>query len=134
MRAVCNHFLEKYEADVFLQPALDALRCSRREQPTSSLWWKKEDELVEAVHASINSDDPSSRHFAENAMRVKMSEYLCLLAHIEALDLLAGVSQASACLDRASELSKLLAEALVESSGYSSGVEPPLRTGALAAA
>jgi len=54
----------------------------------------------------------ADRDFAQNALRVKMSEYLCLVAHIEAMDLISGAAQAESCLDRASELRRPLLKAL----------------------
>jgi hypothetical protein len=113
LRTVCNHFRRMYEADALLQPALLALRDCRSQQPKEFSWWTAEEETLKAFLASLCSDRiDDARLFAEDAMRVKMSEYLCLLAHIEALDILAGSAQAASCFDHSCGLSTALAEAL----------------------
>lgn len=112
LRAVCDHFQGQYEADSALRPALEELRQVREHQPGCACWWTSEEKLVEALHSSMNSSSSSSKLFAQNALRVKMSEYLCLLAHIEALDILSGASQANKCLDKSVELSELLGQTL----------------------
>jgi len=116
LRALCTHFRAQYEADEPLQPALNALRRARALDPSSSAWWRYgEEAAVQAFCSAMPSGSAGSRadrDFAQNALRVKMSEYLCLVAHIEAMDLISGAAQAESCLDRASELRRPLLKAL----------------------
>lgn len=116
LRALCTHFRVKYEADEPLQVALNALRRARALDPSSSAWWRYGEEAsVQAFCSAMSSDSTdrcTDRDFAQNALRVKMSEYLCIVAHIEAIDLISGTAQEESCLDRASELRRQLAKAL----------------------
>merc|ERR1712136_17474 len=63
--------------------------------------------------------------FAQSALRVKMSEYLCLTSHLEALDLLDGKVAAGECLENVpvlmSVLHKTLEECPVQRAHSSSG-------------
>jgi len=72
LRALCSRCKSPYEEDSRLRPALEALQRARAKDPTSRAWWS---ELREA-------DRPMA---AEDGVRVKMCEYLCLVAHLEAL-------------------------------------------------
>lgn len=93
LRDFCQTRARLYEADPSLAPSLKRLEASRSADPQSICWWA-EDEMKQEVDA-------------EMALRVKMSEYLCLTAHMEACDL-ASVQQPERCLAVAAKLSASL--------------------------
>lgn len=72
-RKLCNEKTGAYERNSAVLPALSALRRVRAVDPSSVAWW-----------------DDDAAHVADQArdefIRVKMSEYLCVVAHAEALD------------------------------------------------
>merc|ERR1711879_1083195 len=71
--------LRLYERDPALKVALSSLHHIRKTDEGSAAWWS----VSENVVCGVQNESPVDE---ENARRVKMSEYLCLLSHIEALD------------------------------------------------
>jgi len=126
LRTLCLYCLRQYQNDALLQPALCALGRARVENPTSARWWKHGLEEAEApFHNSARSRMAVDTGFAQSALRVKMSEYLCLTSHLEALDLLDGKVAAGECLENVpvlmSVLHKTLEECPVQRAHSSSG-------------
>jgi len=72
LRSLCECCRQPYEEDEMLRPARESLRRVRARDPASAAWWS---DLGEADQTML----------AEEGVRVKMCEYLCLLAHVEAL-------------------------------------------------
>lgn len=70
---LCQRLARAYENDASLAESIQAWRTSQRRQETSSAWWVCEKGEI----------DFSGR--AGEALKVKMSEYLCLQAHVSAL-------------------------------------------------
>jgi len=89
----CTKKAELYGEDPSLAPALSALQRNRTVNSTVASWWDYEETIDNAEIAGI---------------RVKMSEYLCLTAHIEALDLFAGKLREDQCLDKSANLRQYL--------------------------
>lgn len=73
LRLLCARSRWSYEQDDRIRPALDALARARDADPGSHAWWKHIDE----THKELVQQD---------SVRVIMSEYLCLTAHLEAAD------------------------------------------------
>merc|ERR1712151_141435 len=88
-----------YEQDAKLRPALDALAKVRDADRGSAAWWTE-----------MSSESASFEE--EQAMWVKMSEYLCLIAHIEALAVAAEKLPEAHCLVRSAGLRTNLASEL----------------------
>merc|ERR1712137_173476 len=88
LELVCKHCKVPYDQDEELHPVIEALQRARRKDPTSSNWWS---ELL-------------SEHDALSKMshiRVKMCEYLCLVAHEEVVNIWKGVMKPEMSLARA---------------------------------
>jgi len=104
LRNLCTHYRDVYEQDAPLKSALAALQRVRAAQPSSSAWWNElsEQELHPAGVGSM----------AENALRVKMSEYLALVTHIEIADLVDGRAIEEDCLSEASVVREILCKSL----------------------
>jgi len=90
LRLVCARCMAAYEAEPCMQPALRALREARAVAPASAAWWEH---LGGDAHLA-----------AEESVRIRMSEYLCLLAHLEAVDCATGAAAEGACLERSGAL------------------------------
>lgn len=79
LRHLCSDAKRNYEQDPALQSCIEALRCLRCDPAPASAargdWWNCRTN-VEEIREKAASD----------AIRVKMSEYLCLAAHLEAMD------------------------------------------------
>jgi hypothetical protein len=109
---LCSHLRRDYDSDAMLQPALCALRRARLKLPRSASWW---DEMETAVG-----------HFGDDAvwkeacMNCKMSEYLCLTAHIEICEWFAGRLPEERCLEGSATIRPLLAEAFRQLREYGS--------------
>lgn len=73
LRLLCARSRWGYEQDERIRPALEALKRAREKDSGSHTWW----EHVDEEHKDLVQQD---------AVRVIMSEYLCLTAHIEAAD------------------------------------------------
>jgi len=110
LKEICTLAIASYECDESLQPALAALRCVRALDPSSSAWW-----------AHVTDGEASPRHcdsgsafadWTEHVVRVKMSEYLCLTAHLEALDAVSGYLSEDQCLASCASLRKTLRDIL----------------------
>lgn len=123
LRELCICSMEPYECDKALLPALEALRRVRRTAPASSAWWTElpsaaqgEAQLYVAAARGYcggpatsgeedvekgQDKDAELAGWAEHAIRVKMSEYLCLTAHLEILDVAAGRLSEEQCLEGA---------------------------------
>eukprot|EP00419_Tripos_fusus_P022084 CAMPEP_0172700252 /NCGR_PEP_ID=MMETSP1074-20121228/30770_1 /TAXON_ID=2916 /ORGANISM="Ceratium fusus, Strain PA161109" /LENGTH=625 /DNA_ID=CAMNT_0013521601 /DNA_START=56 /DNA_END=1933 /DNA_ORIENTATION=+ len=96
--------LELYGKDLRLQPPLAALRRARNAEPQSGAWWDAVDE-----EDPISMDQVSAGSLEEQALWIKMSEYLCLTVHVEALDLSLGRhAREELCLEPAVGLSRAL--------------------------
>jgi len=93
--ALCSRLLEDYEHDESLKPALAALRRARSKLPSSAAWW---DEI----------EPRESSAWAEAVVSAKMSEYLCLTAHVEFCEWDAGRLTEDRCLEAASTVREIL--------------------------
>eukprot|EP00434_Breviolum_minutum_P002051 symbB.v1.2.001813.t1/scaffold97.1/size333048/17 len=71
LRLLCARSRWGYEQDERIRPALEALKRAREKDSGSHTWW----EHIDEEHKDLVQQD---------AVRVIMSEYLCLTAHIEA--------------------------------------------------
>ncbi|CAK0900948.1 unnamed protein product [Prorocentrum cordatum] len=99
---LCRQCQRPYEDDPLLRPALAALARRRGSDPSSGAWWE------EAVPAR-------AARWEEPCRRVKMSEYLCLVAHAEAAEVALGRPPAGGgCLAAAATVRSLLADAFEE--------------------
>jgi len=132
LSSLCIQFRKQYHEDPILQPALEALRQIREVDPNCASWWaqigaKASSDANECdISKAIVPKQALKPHMVSDcnpyvsedvdciqqcALRVKMSEYLCLLAHIEALDLLADRKDPDKCLERAKTLKSHICEA-----------------------
>lgn len=73
LRLLCARSRWGYEQNENIRPALEALKRAREVDPGSHAWW----EHIDDKHKDLVQQD---------AVRVIMSEYLCLTAHMEAAD------------------------------------------------
>mmetsp|Transcript_124616 Transcript_124616/g.363889 ORF Transcript_124616/g.363889 Transcript_124616/m.363889 type:complete len:588 (-) Transcript_124616:55-1818(-) len=85
LRGLCCSKVARYEQEVGLRAVLGALASARAKARSNAAWWS---ELPAESIPTANAD----------VVRVQMSEYLCLVAHLEALDLLAGRISEDECL------------------------------------
>jgi len=98
--------LELFGKDPQLHPLLAALRRARDAEPRNGAWWDAMDEEGSAL-----PDQVSARSLEEQALWVKMSEYLCLTVHVEALDLSLGRhTREELCLEPAVGVCRALLE------------------------
>jgi len=100
LEIACARCKWRYERNAELRPALEALGRARSENPRSHAWWEK---LAEGEESIVGDD----------AVRVKMSEYLCLVTHMEAVKFAEGALPEERCLAGGDVLRELLAEGLV---------------------
>lgn len=98
LRSLCVSLRLPYESDDSLRSALAALQQVRRQDPTSAAWWS----VWESDKADVWSD---------SCRRVKMSEYLCLTVHIEAVDFIQERITREQCLQEGRALCDLLVDA-----------------------
>jgi len=99
IRVLCMHCKRPYEMDASLRPALDALQRHRRVTPSRNAWW-------EALEAE-------EKHLLEvEEIRIKMCEYLCLVAHIEAINAFYGHIHENDCLEASRHLRSILCQCL----------------------
>eukprot|EP00928_Gymnodinium_smaydae_P032737 TRINITY_DN23633_c0_g1_i1.p1 TRINITY_DN23633_c0_g1~~TRINITY_DN23633_c0_g1_i1.p1 ORF type:complete len:667 (+),score=158.07 TRINITY_DN23633_c0_g1_i1:29-2002(+) len=96
---VCERCKSAYDEDVRLKPALEAFRRARSRDPVSAAWWA---ELAEEDLALADRD----------STRVKMGEYLCLVAHIEAVNCWRRAVPVERCLKMTDLMRRLLCQAL----------------------
>eukprot|EP00933_Yihiella_yeosuensis_P026734 TRINITY_DN20786_c0_g1_i2.p1 TRINITY_DN20786_c0_g1~~TRINITY_DN20786_c0_g1_i2.p1 ORF type:complete len:623 (-),score=100.09 TRINITY_DN20786_c0_g1_i2:441-2309(-) len=100
MRYLFKEKLSAYELDSSMFAALEAFRKVRLIDRRKHSWWLE-----------VDSDGEASEPGSEEALAVKMSEYLCLTAHIEALDVLTGAQKEEECLQGGLPLREALAAA-----------------------
>jgi len=91
--SVCKHGISAYESDPFLKPAIEALHHERRAEPTSAAWWRHF-----AGESAMESQCQEFPDWSAVLLSVKMSEYLCLTAHLEIFDVLSGKITKGKCL------------------------------------
>mmetsp|Transcript_92014 Transcript_92014/g.168751 ORF Transcript_92014/g.168751 Transcript_92014/m.168751 type:complete len:718 (-) Transcript_92014:86-2239(-) len=93
LHAVCRRAVSAYEDDVSMRPALEALRLARAADAASSAWWQ-------CISGDIASCFPCDEYpdWSEALLCMRMSEYLCLTAHLEVFDVLYGVRSEDQCL------------------------------------
>eukprot|EP00746_Dinoflagellata_sp_MGD_P121529 gnl/MRDRNA2_/MRDRNA2_56669_c0_seq1.p1 gnl/MRDRNA2_/MRDRNA2_56669_c0~~gnl/MRDRNA2_/MRDRNA2_56669_c0_seq1.p1 ORF type:complete len:630 (+),score=118.66 gnl/MRDRNA2_/MRDRNA2_56669_c0_seq1:252-1892(+) len=96
--------MDAYEKDALLQPAITALQNVRKVDVSSASWWK---EIAEGTYQKDQ----------ELGVRVKMSEYLCLTVHLEALRNASGSLPSESCLGNSETLRKAMQNALKTPSG-----------------
>jgi hypothetical protein len=94
----CCRCKAEYDADAEMQPFLRALQRARAKRVSSCTWWE---EISEEERDKASSD----------AMRIKMCEYLCLVAHIEAVMVWQGLMQKENCFEKAEEFREVVADA-----------------------
>mmetsp|Transcript_7436 Transcript_7436/g.11928 ORF Transcript_7436/g.11928 Transcript_7436/m.11928 type:complete len:634 (+) Transcript_7436:60-1961(+) len=100
LRLICVRSRAAYDEDLGLRPALEALTRARDVDATCHNWW----EYLHAESEGLQDDD---------GVRIKMSEVLCLTAHLEALEVYRGTREESRCM----ALSRLLTKNLVAALG-----------------
>jgi len=101
LRLVCARCLWAYDADAMLKPALQALQQARTTNPSSCNWWLG---LAGTVEGQRLAEDVG--------VRLKMCEYLCLVAHLEAVDAAAGRLPEDQCLERCEQLRMVVRDGL----------------------
>jgi len=99
LRLICLKCRAPYLTDSRLQPALEALACAREADATSHSWW----EHLQGPDQSLEDDV---------GIRLKMSEYLCLTTHLEALALLEGRQTEDQCFAFSLRFTRVLVDAL----------------------
>ncbi|CAJ1423516.1 unnamed protein product [Effrenium voratum] len=99
LRLLCARSRWAYDQDERIRPCLRALAKAREEQPGSHDWWSH----MEEEHKDLVNQD---------VVRVIMSEYLCLTAHLEAVDYADEHRADSECLSGCQAWRKSLAKAL----------------------
>ncbi|CAK0792304.1 unnamed protein product, partial [Prorocentrum cordatum] len=111
LRSACQEALGPYKTDplvrgVVTRLSLERWRGARR---VAEEWWL----LPEADEAARSGAcEAAGSGLRACALRVKMSEFLCLTAHVEACDLLRGTVADDQCLAAAPCLAALLRGAL----------------------
>merc|ERR1712187_863423 len=98
LRELCSHCLAPYTQDSSLSAALEALQQARKVDPSSGAWWQHPPPGGFLVRPKDCSNAFTSTAYAEHALRVKMSEYLCLTAYLEALDVIEERLPENQCL------------------------------------
>lgn len=99
LRLLCARSRWPYDESERLRPALQALSRARARDPTSSAWWSE----LEGADRGIADQEWA---------RLMMCEYLCLVAHEEAIACVDRKLDESRCLARAGTLRRLLGQAL----------------------
>jgi hypothetical protein len=88
VRLACTALVKRFADCSRLQPVLESLKRSRDVDPTCCAWWQH----LEGEDAAMVDD---------NMVRIWMSDYLCLVAYLEAISFAAGEVQDSQCLSHA---------------------------------
>merc|ERR1711957_1147923 len=101
MGELCVGCLEPYKRDPMLVPALAALARERSLRSQSGAWWSQE-------------IAPCADEWHEACVRLKMSEFLCLVAHLEAVESFRGERSEDLCLDATTTVRGLLVVAFGE--------------------
>jgi len=86
LRNICTYCQFLMTRDEKFRPALDALMRSRTAVPISYAWWAE----VKPADIALRDDD---------MVRIKMSAYLCIVAHLEALEVAIGALSESRCFE-----------------------------------
>merc|ERR1712146_825742 len=97
---LCSRQRRVYDSDEMLEPALSALRRARSKSPSSARWWEE-----------LESTETEYSPWMQACVNCKMSEYLCLTAHIETCEWSAGRLPEEQCLEGAAAVRLLLTEA-----------------------
>lgn len=107
LHAVCKHAIACYEEDDSMKRAIEALQAARATDPTGANWWSHlPDDLASCFPCEQYPD------WSEAALCLKMSEYLCLTAHLEVFSVLAGQKTEDQCLAGAKFARETLLKAL----------------------
>eukprot|EP00929_Paragymnodinium_shiwhaense_P013138 TRINITY_DN121001_c0_g1_i1.p1 TRINITY_DN121001_c0_g1~~TRINITY_DN121001_c0_g1_i1.p1 ORF type:complete len:763 (-),score=133.50 TRINITY_DN121001_c0_g1_i1:67-2355(-) len=109
LREICEWGMSRYRGQLEepLASAIEVLKRRRQSDPQSAAWW--EDEAALQCLKEATALEPSfAPHWAEAALRVKMSEYLCLVAHIEVYDVYRGKLAPERSLGQAQALRETL--------------------------
>jgi len=101
LRLVCARCLWAYDSDSTLQPALQALQQVRATSPRSCDWW-----------LGLAGTEQGQQMAEDVGVRLKMCEYLCLIAHLEAVDAAAGRLPEERCLERCEQLRMVVRDGL----------------------
>eukprot|EP00928_Gymnodinium_smaydae_P016833 TRINITY_DN16373_c0_g2_i1.p1 TRINITY_DN16373_c0_g2~~TRINITY_DN16373_c0_g2_i1.p1 ORF type:complete len:754 (-),score=131.37 TRINITY_DN16373_c0_g2_i1:70-2331(-) len=111
LKELCSRCLESYNKEECLRPAIEALRRARAVDPGSAAWW---DQLPPDYTPPLAPEGWGlcRRAWGESVLRIKMSEYLSLIAHLEALEWYAGRVPEDQCLRDAAALRSSLGEGL----------------------
>lgn len=110
LRTFCKMRMALYHEDCQLKAPLAALAQARRADVGCHSWWEHWDD--DASWFCQGAYPGECMPSIQDAVRVKMSEYLCLQAHVEAVDAAAGKLQEERCLRLAAPLRRALAERL----------------------
>eukprot|EP00746_Dinoflagellata_sp_MGD_P145147 gnl/MRDRNA2_/MRDRNA2_77795_c0_seq1.p1 gnl/MRDRNA2_/MRDRNA2_77795_c0~~gnl/MRDRNA2_/MRDRNA2_77795_c0_seq1.p1 ORF type:complete len:334 (+),score=45.28 gnl/MRDRNA2_/MRDRNA2_77795_c0_seq1:284-1285(+) len=107
LHLICARCMISYEKDERLRPALEALARAREKDPASAGWWHE-----------LHGTDHQLAH--DDTTRVKMSEYLCLMGHLEAVHVFQGSLPEDQCLKRCARSRTLLVNTfrVLQESGY----------------
>lgn len=95
LRSICTAHIRPFEESKKLQPAIASLRLMRSKDPTSAAWWE---------HLS----GPDAAMVDDEMVRIQMSDYMCLVAYLEAISVLSGEVEEDRCLAKATTLRQLL--------------------------
>jgi len=111
VRALCKRGIEAYERDPFLRVPLAALARARKTTPTSAAWWTEMTEQHSDIYKSASAE-VLGPNWVDAVLRVKMSEYLCLVVHLEAIDVATGILSEEECLALGSNIRPVIAQAI----------------------
>lgn len=112
LRELCAACMAEYEREQVLQPALEALRRARAKDPAGAAWWSELDSVRQDQAAAAATTNGEDAYWHECCLRTKMSEYLCLVAHAEAVEVFEEKLDTSRCLREASTVRELIVSAL----------------------
>jgi len=85
LRVACQRCMQPFTEFVPLQPALQSLERKRKICPGSCAWW----ECLDVADRALAFSD---------IVRIHMCEYLCLVAYLEAVSVVAGEMSENGCL------------------------------------
>jgi len=107
LHELCSRCREVYESDPSMQAAFAALRRAREAEPSSAAWGDG------VTTEELDARGPE-RTWKEDALRVKMSEYLALTAHMEITACAAGRLAEAQCLAGAAVARSILQDAFFQ--------------------
>lgn len=130
---VLEKHLSTYNSDEVIAPFREQLAANRQKNRSSWVWWSSEGLEGSSAGSSVHGDiqsvaDASSAQalgaaegsrWHSDVVRVKMSEYLCLTVHQEALQLYRGNLDPSEALHLSVVMSTHLAELMIVIKGAS---------------